>query len=76
MKAYRVAGTFSMGGRKQPFRKEVAAADESEAVEWVYSVLGSNHRTLRRDIAVVEVVEIPLEELEGGRLGRGAGEEE
>jgi large subunit ribosomal protein LX len=76
MKAYRVAGTFRLGRRKQPFTKEVEADDEGAAVEWVYSVLGSNHRLKRRQIEVNKVVEIPEEEMDRGRRRRASTEEE
>ncbi len=76
MKAYRVAGTFLMGGKRQPFTKEVTADDEDSAMEWVYSVFGSRHRAKRREVTIAEVVEISEEELASRRRRPGAEEEE
>ncbi len=63
MKAFRVTGQFLMGGSFQAFSKEVAAKDEEEAVERVVSILGSKHRTRRKDIKIERVTEIPSEEV-------------
>lgn len=63
MKAFRVRGTFRMGPQAQPFTKEVAAPTQEEAVERVLSLLGSKHRTKRRDIRIDEVKEIGAEEV-------------
>lgn len=58
MKAFRVHGTFRMGRRSQPFTQEVIGGSEAEAVEKVLSLLGSRHRTKRKDIRVDEVTEL------------------
>ncbi len=52
-----------MGRSFQAFTKEVAAKDEEEAVERVVSILGSKHRTRRKDIKIEQVAEIPSEEV-------------
>ena len=52
---YVVEGIFKMGDRWQKFRKEVEAKSEEEAVEKVYSLLGSNHHTKRIHIKIAKV---------------------
>lgn len=52
-----------MGKSYQPFTKEVAAKDEDEAVEKLLSLLGSKHRTRRKNIKIQRVEEIQLEEV-------------
>ena len=63
MKVFRVEGTFPMGRSIQPFRKEIAAADDAIAREIVYSDLGSKHGTVRRQIVIVSVVELPEDQV-------------
>jgi large subunit ribosomal protein LX len=61
VKTFRIEGTFQMGEQKQPFVKECRAANESQAVEWVNSELGSKHKTPRNKIWIEKI-----EEVEGG----------
>ncbi|MFQ5815761.1 MAG: 50S ribosomal protein L18Ae [Candidatus Hydrothermarchaeaceae archaeon] len=66
VKVFAVKGTFQMGDRMQPFTKECRALNEKSAVEFVYSELGSKHRTPRNKIKILEVKEIkPDDEKEG-----------
>ncbi|MCD6382945.1 MAG: 50S ribosomal protein L18a [Thermoplasmata archaeon] len=64
MKPYLVEGYYPLPvvGR-QRFRKEVAARDEKEAVEKVYSLLGSNHKVKRRFIKIESVKPLSPEEV-------------
>lgn len=55
MKAFKVTGTFLMGREKQPFTKEVAAKDKSEAEEQVYSIIGSKHGVKRFRVNINKV---------------------
>jgi len=67
MKVYRVKGKFRMGRRRgqwQRFAKEVIADDKDDAVEKIYSVLGSKHRVQRTNVKIYETEEVPLEEAE------------
>lgn len=58
MKAFRLKGTFYMRPDEQPFKMEVAAEDEEDAREYVYSVLGSRHRAKRSQIHIYRVTEL------------------
>jgi large subunit ribosomal protein LX len=52
---YRVEGTFRMGGGWRPYRKVVSAPNEGQAMERIYTLLGSKHRLSRREIRVAKV---------------------
>ncbi|MFP4050734.1 MAG: 50S ribosomal protein L18Ae [Thermoplasmata archaeon] len=67
MKVYRVKGKFRMGrkrGQRQRFAKEVIADNKEDAVEKIYSVLGSKHRVQRTNVKIYETEEVPPEEAE------------
>ena len=56
---YRVFGTFRMAPRTwQKFEKEVEAGSREEAIEKVYSILGSNHKVKRVHIKIEGVEKI------------------
>ena len=50
-----VTGTFKMKDVWQKFTKEVEAENEKEALEYVYSKLGSDHKVKRHLIKVEKV---------------------
>ena len=54
-KSYRVEGTFRMDGVWRPYKKVIAAPNEDQARERVYTLLGSKHRLKRREIRVGKV---------------------
>ena len=58
MKNYQIKGRFLMGDRMQPFTKECSALSEKRALEYIFSELGSKHRTPRDKIRVEEVKEL------------------
>jgi large subunit ribosomal protein LX len=64
LKAFRVKGEFKMGGRIEKFTKEILAPEKSDVLEYIYSDLGSKHRTRRRDIKIESVEEISPEDAE------------
>ncbi|MEZ0394274.1 MAG: 50S ribosomal protein L18Ae [Desulfurococcaceae archaeon] len=63
---YRVKGVMLIGHDRNPswqkFVKEVRALNEREALEKVYSILGSNHKVKRRHVKIESVEEITPEE--------------
>ncbi|HDD59775.1 MAG: 50S ribosomal protein L18a [Thermoplasmata archaeon] len=63
MKPYIVEGYYPLPGGRQNFRKEVAAENEDEALEKVYSLIGSNHKVKRRFIRILSVREITPDEV-------------
>lgn len=67
MKVHRVKGKFRMGRRKgdfQRFSKEMISETKEDAIEKIYSVLGSKHRTKRTNIHIYEVSEVDEDEVE------------
>lgn len=72
IKIYRVEGIMLISHDKFPtwqkFTKEVRALNEQQAIEYVYSVLGSNHKLRRKHIKITSVKEISLEEVRDRRI--------
>ncbi|MBS3816515.1 MAG: 50S ribosomal protein L18a [Candidatus Thermoplasmatota archaeon] len=67
MKVHRVEGRFRMGKRKgewQRFSKEVISDTEEDAIEKVYSLLGSKHRVKRTNIKIYDTEKVDEEEVE------------
>jgi len=66
VKIYRVEGVMLISHEKYPtwqkFTKEVRAVNEKQALEKVYSILGSNHKLKRYHIRVKRIYEISPEE--------------
>lgn len=62
MKPYVVEGYYPIPGGRQKFRKEVAAESDRDALERVYSLIGSNHKVKRRFIRILSVKEIRPDE--------------
>ncbi|MGQ9530181.1 MAG: 50S ribosomal protein L18Ae [Candidatus Bathycorpusculaceae bacterium] len=77
VKVFRVMGEIRKPNLKTPFRKEVIAVKPEHAVEKVYAELGSRHRTKRFQIKIMNVEEIPLNQIENPLLRKLVlGEEE
>jgi len=67
MKVHKVMGKFRMGKKKgewQRFSKEVISEDEEDAIEKVYSLLGSKHRVKRTNIRIYDTEEVDEDEIE------------
>jgi large subunit ribosomal protein LX len=64
MKPYSISGTFLMGETWSPFKKEVAAKDQVEAVKRLFSDLGSKHRVKRRNIKITSVEELEKDQVQ------------
>jgi len=63
MKAFKATGTFLMGEKIQPFSKEVAAKDQNEAKELVFSIMGSKHNVKRFRIDIEKIILLKTEEI-------------
>ncbi len=64
MKVFRVTGEINKPKLKTPFAKEVIVEKPEHAVEKVYAEIGSKHRVKRFQIKIVNVEEVPVEEIE------------
>ncbi len=60
VKRYRISGEIRKGNLLEPmrFRREVRATRMEQAIEMVYSELGSHHRAKRHEITIREVEEL------------------
>ncbi len=72
VKIYRISGLMLLSHDSVPewkkFTKYVRAVSEKDALEKVYSWLGSNHKLKRYHIKVSEIKEVRLEEVKDKRL--------
>ena len=58
MQAFRARGTFRAGNKDQDFTVDIVAKDKDDAMERVFSNLGSRHRASRRFVFIDEVKNI------------------
>ncbi|ABN70186.1 LSU ribosomal protein LX [Staphylothermus marinus F1] len=72
IKIYRVEGVMLLSHDRFPvwqkFTKEVRALNKEQAIEYVYSVLGSNHKLRRKHIRITKIEEITLSEVRDRRI--------
>ncbi len=72
VKTYRIEGLMLISHDRLPtwqkFVKEVRALNEEQALEYVYSVLGSNHKLRRKHIKILSIKEISPEEARDRRI--------
>ncbi len=64
MKAYKITGKFLMGSQWMNFTKEIATNSVEEAKEKIFSEIGSNHKTKRKNISIEDVKQIKISEVE------------
>ncbi len=64
VKVFRVIGEIKKPNYQTDFRKEVRAIKPEDAVEAVYTEIGSKHRAKRFQIEIINVEEVPPEEIE------------
>lgn len=77
MKVFKVTGEIHKPNLKTSFRQEILADKPEHAVEKVYAELGSRHRVKRFHIKIINVEEVPPEEIANPLLKKlVVGEEE
>lgn len=64
VKVFRVIGEIKKPNFQTEFRKEVRAMNPEDAVEKVYTLLGSKHRVKRYQMTISKVEELKPEEIE------------
>lgn len=64
VKVFRVTGEIRKPNYQTGFRKEVRAVKPEDAVENIYTEVGSKHRAKRFQIKIIKVEEVPPEEIE------------
>jgi large subunit ribosomal protein LX len=60
---YRIEGEVRKRGEVTPFSREVMAVKPEDALELIYSEMGSRHRAKRREISITSVKELKPEEI-------------
>jgi large subunit ribosomal protein LX len=63
LKVFKVTGEIRKPNLETSFKQEIVAEKPEHAVEKVYAELGSRHRVKRHHIKIIEVKEIPPEEI-------------
>ncbi|WNY24697.1 50S ribosomal protein L18Ae [Methanolapillus millepedarum] len=58
MPSYTVTGKFKPGFFWEPFTKTVESQNEKNALDKVYSTIGSKHRLERRSIKIESIKEV------------------
>jgi large subunit ribosomal protein LX len=63
IKVFRITGEIAKPNLRTTFRKEIRALSPENAREKIYTDLGSKHRAKRFQIRILDVEEIPPEEI-------------
>ena len=59
VKLYRITGELRKSGDKLPFKKEIKALKKEDAVQHLYSDMGSRHKARKFQITISSVEEVP-----------------
>ncbi len=68
MKIFRIRGWFKQGLNRQRFTRELLALSKGQALERIYSDVGSKHRVKRNLIHIEEAVEVKPEEVKNSQV--------
>jgi len=69
IKNYRISAKYYIQRRERTFRKDIRAIDEKRALEKFYSILGAQN-IKRNQIIILEIKEIPPEDIKDRKLQR------
>lgn len=58
VKRFRITGVLRKRGDKLPFKKEINAVKKEDAVQHLYSDMGSRHKARKFEISIQNVEEI------------------
>jgi large subunit ribosomal protein LX len=58
VKKFRISGILRKGGDKLPFRKEFAALKKEDALQHLYTDMGSRHKARRFEISIDNIEEV------------------
>ncbi len=62
VKRFKITGELRKGGDKLPFTKEIRAVKKEDALQHLYSDMGSRHKARKFEINVKQVEELPESE--------------
>ena len=68
VKIFRVKGWFQQRWQRSTFTRELCALSERQALERIYSEVGSRHKVKRNLIHIEEISEIKPEEIKDPRV--------
>lgn len=57
-KEFTVKGEFKMGDEWKPYSKIIAAPNEAQARERIFTIMGSKHRLKRQYVRIAEVTQV------------------
>jgi large subunit ribosomal protein LX len=58
VKKFRITGVLRKGGDKLPFKKEISALKKEDAIQHLYTDMGSRHKARRFEISIQNVEEL------------------
>ena len=58
VKLYRIIGELRKSGDKLPFKKDIKALKKEDAVQHLYSDMGSRHKARKFEITITSVQEV------------------
>lgn len=58
VKLYRITGNLRKHGDKLPFKKDIRALKKEDAIQHLYSDMGSRHKARKFEIAIENIEEI------------------
>jgi len=62
VKRFRITGELRKHGDKHPFKKEIRAVKKEDALQHLYSDMGSRHKARKFEINVQQIDELPESE--------------
>ena len=68
VKTYKVVAVYKKGLFRYKFAKEFRGLNEKQVIERAYSIIGSKHGVPRSNIRIVEVKEVPPENVQDNVL--------
>ena len=68
VKTYKVVAVYKKGLFKYKFAKEFRGLNEKQVIERAYSFIGSKHGVPRYNIRILEIKEVPPEEVQDNVL--------
>jgi large subunit ribosomal protein LX len=59
VKRFKIIGELRKGGDKLPFSKDIRAVKKEDALQHLYSDMGSRHKARRFEITIKQIEELP-----------------
>jgi len=63
VKRFKIIGELRKGGDNLPFSKDIRAVKKEDALQHLYSDMGSRHKARRFEITIKQIEEIPETEV-------------